>query len=161
MQNWRDYQSFMPNGMNALFEGKYFWKMPPDVQMQVGPTVLNPLPKNYLAATESYSSQVKTIELPGGGLTLQGYRGGIPFPNPQEPHRAWKILMNLWYRYSQRLLVITRVWVCAIDSSSNSSCKTLQVVGRQLSYNTESQRFPGSAVAHGALLHNMGYVPQP
>jgi len=42
MQNWRGYQSFMPEGMKALFEGKYSWKMPPDVKMQVGPTVINP-----------------------------------------------------------------------------------------------------------------------
>jgi len=45
-QNWLNYRQFMPEGMAALFEGKYFWKMPPDVQMKVGPTVLNPLPKN-------------------------------------------------------------------------------------------------------------------
>ena len=141
-QNWLNYRQFMPEGMAALFEGKYFWKMPPDVQMKVGPTVLNPLPKNYLAATESYSSQVKIIELPDGGLTLQGYRGGIPFPNPQEPHRGWKILMNLWYRYSPRLLVLTRAWACAIDSSSNSYCKTVQGVGRQLSYNTDLTASP-------------------
>ena len=87
-QNWQSYRQFMPDGMAAMFEGKYFWKMPPDVQMEVGPTMIVPLPKNYLAATEKYADQVKVIELPDGGLTLQGYRGGIAFPNPQEPHRG-------------------------------------------------------------------------
>src|SRR5215469_13581044 len=37
MQNWRHYQQYMPDGMVALFEGPYFWKMPDDVSMVVGP----------------------------------------------------------------------------------------------------------------------------
>src|ERR1700687_2587898 len=77
MDNWRNYQPFMPDGMVALFEGKYFWKMPPDVRIEVGPTVIHPLAKNYVDATDKYSSQVKLIDLPGGGLTLDGYHGGV------------------------------------------------------------------------------------
>jgi uncharacterized protein DUF1329 len=137
MQNWQNYRQFMPDGMAAMFEGKYFWKMPPDVQMQVGPTTIIPLPKNYLAATEKYAGQVRIVELSGGGLTLQGYHGGIAFPNPQEPHRGWKVLMNLWYRYAPHLLVVEHGWTCAIDSSGNSNCKTYQVVDRQLSFSTD------------------------
>jgi hypothetical protein len=138
MQNWQNYRRFMPDGMAALFEGKYFWKMPADVQMEVGPTINTPLPKNYLAATEKYAGQVKIIELPNGGFTLQDYRGGIPFPNPQEPHRGWKVLMNLWYRYTPRLLVVTHGWTCSVNSSGNSNCETYEVVDRQLSYNTDA-----------------------
>src|SRR6266446_7166376 len=52
MANWQHYRAFMPAGMAALFEGKYFWKMPPDVRIEIGPTVIHPLPKSYLAATE-------------------------------------------------------------------------------------------------------------
>jgi len=103
MQNWQNYRRFMPDGMAALFEGKYFWKMPPDVQMEVSPTIIVPLPKNYLAATEKYASQVKVIELPDGGLTLQGYRGGIAFPNPQEPHRGWKVPDRTSFRHDPLL----------------------------------------------------------
>jgi hypothetical protein len=88
MQNWQNFKQFMPDGMVALFEGKYFWKMPADVSMEIGPTVNYPLPKNYLEATEKYSSQVKIVELPDGGLTLAGYQGGIPFPNPRSRTRA-------------------------------------------------------------------------
>src|SRR5216684_3654088 len=80
-QNWQNYRQFMPDGMAAMFEGKYFWKMPADVQMKVGPTIIHPLPPSYLAATEKYSGQNKLIELPTGGLTIQGYQGGMPFPN--------------------------------------------------------------------------------
>jgi hypothetical protein len=138
MQNWQNYRQFMPEGMAALFEGKYFWKMPPDVQMEVGPTVIDPLPNNYLATTEKYADQVRTIELPDGGLTLQGYHGGIPFPNPQEPHRGWKVLANLWYRYTPELLAETHGWDCAVNSSANSSCESYEVVDRQLSYSTDA-----------------------
>ena len=56
--------------------------MPTDVQMDVGPTVVHPLPKTYMEATEKYSGQVKIVELPDGALTLSNYQGGIPFPNP-------------------------------------------------------------------------------
>ena len=98
-QNWQQYRQYMSDGMQALFEGKYFWKMPPDVQIAVGPTVENPPPRNYQAATESYANDVKLVELPDGGLTLTGYRGGTPFPNPSDPHKGWKILADVIYRY--------------------------------------------------------------
>jgi hypothetical protein len=45
-----------------------------------------------MEATEKYSGQVKLVELPDGALTLSGYQGGMPFPNPAEPHqdgRCW------------------------------------------------------------------------
>lgn len=99
MQHWENYKQFMPDGMIWLFEGKYFWKMPPDVEINVGPTVIHPLPKAYREATERYSRQVEISELPDGALSLRGYRGGQPFPNPADPHKGWKILANVWYRY--------------------------------------------------------------
>ena len=136
--NWRNYQDFMPDGMVALFQGQYYWKMPADVQMEVGPTVIHPLPKTYLDATEKYSSQVKVIELPDGGLTLQGYQGGKPFPNPSEPHKGWKILANVWYRYLPHLLVDTYGTGCYQDSFGSVNCSVDQIVYRQLSYNTDS-----------------------
>jgi hypothetical protein len=57
MQNWQRYKQYMPDGMVALFEGEYFWKMPADVSIIVGPTIIHPLPSNHLAATEKYSDQ--------------------------------------------------------------------------------------------------------
>jgi len=137
MQNWRDYQNYMPDGMAALFEGKYFWKMPSDVEIQVGPTIINPLPKNYVEATEKYASQVKLVELPNGGLTLSGYTGGAPFPNPKEPHQGWKILANLWFRYLPHLTVDTNGVVCTVDNGNSISCKAGMKVYRQLAFNTD------------------------
>src|SRR5438552_1476959 len=94
MQNWREYSEFMPDGMRALFEGKYFWKMPADVEMDVGPTVIHPLPKGYLEATEVGRSQTRVTTLPDGRRSIDGYRGGLPFPDPAETHIGWKILAD-------------------------------------------------------------------
>ncbi len=137
MQNWQAYRAFMPDGMAAFFEGRYFWKMPVDVQMTVGPTIIHPLPVSYMNATEKYSSQVRISELADGGLTLAGYSGGIPFPQPDEPHKGWKILADLWYRYTPHLTVNTKGVVCFVDSGHRVSCKAGMKVYRQLSYNTD------------------------
>src|SRR5580700_4019132 len=105
-ENWQQYRQFMSEGVQALFAGKYFWKMPADVEIGIGPTQINPPPRNFLDATEKFSGQVKLLDLPNGGLTLQNYQGGFPFPNPADPHKGWKILANLWYRYFPHASVI-------------------------------------------------------
>ncbi len=135
--NWQRYRDYMPDGMIALFEGKYFWKMPSDVEMEIGPTVINPLPKPYLEATEKFAGQVRLVELPNGGLTLSSYQGGIPFPNPAEPHRGWKVLADLWFRYLPHLTVNTNGVVCTMDSSNSVSCIAGEKVYRQLAFNTD------------------------
>ncbi|MGH7838097.1 MAG: DUF1329 domain-containing protein, partial [Candidatus Binataceae bacterium] len=136
-QNWRNYTSFMPDGMVSLFQGKYYWKMPPDARIEVGATVVRPLPKNYLAATERYSGQVAIVTLPSGGLTLKNYRGGEPFPNPAEPHKGWKILTDVWYRYFPHLTVDSYGTACGQNSYGNISCTADELVTHQLSYNTD------------------------
>jgi hypothetical protein len=137
MTDWQQYRDYMPDGMEMLFEGKYSWKMPNDVELDIGPTVIHSLPKNYLDATEKYSGQVQLVELPGGGLTLSGYQGGLPFPHPAEPHAGWKILANLWFRYLPHLSVDTNGVVCTMDSGNSISCKAGMKVYRQLTYNTD------------------------
>jgi uncharacterized protein DUF1329 len=137
MQNWQQYRQFMPDGMAALFEGKYAWKMPPDVALEVGPTVIHPLPRSYLAATEKYAAQVQLQELPDGGLSLHNYQGGAPFPNPQEPHKGWKILANLWYRYTPHLSADTYADGCLVDPRGSINCDAAEIVERQLAFNTD------------------------
>jgi hypothetical protein len=144
MANWTQYRGFMSDGMATLFEGKYFWKMPPDIRIEVAPTDLHPLPRNYLAATEKYAPEVKIVELPDGGLTLKDYMGGIPFPNPQEPHKGWKVLVNLWFRYAPYLVVDRYAPGCSIDRAGNLSCERADLVNRQLSYNTDRGLFKHS-----------------
>jgi hypothetical protein len=137
MQNWQNFRQFMPDGMIAFFESKQFWKMPDDVSMEIGPAVNYPLPANYLAATEKYASQVRIVELPDGGLTLTNYHGGIPFPDPQEPHKGWKVLANLWYRYMPRLSVDTNGYTCGVTELGGSNCITYDYVLRQFAFNTD------------------------
>jgi Protein of unknown function (DUF1329) len=142
MENWQKYQQFLPDGMVALFQGRYFWKMPSDVSMEVGPTVIHPLPRNYLAATEKYSGQVKVVELPDGGLSLANYRGGLPFPNPQEPHKGWKVLADVWFRYLPRLMVDSYGYGCGVNSMGGQNCFGYTYVTRQFAYNTDASPDP-------------------
>ncbi len=161
MQNWRTFRDFMPDGMAAFFEGRYFWKMPPDVEMPVGPTIIHPLPKSYMDATEKYSAQVKIKELPDGGLTLTGYHGGIPFPHPEEPHKGWKIMANLWFRYTPHLSVNTRGVVCFVDSGGSVSCKAGMKVYRQLSFNTDPGTPSTFSGAEGKYFTQFEMVQEP
>jgi len=42
--NWQQYKNVLPLGMQKLFEGKYFWKIPDGAELEVGPTIHNFLP---------------------------------------------------------------------------------------------------------------------
>jgi len=140
MQNWSQYRQFMPDGMVDLFAGKYFWKIPADVAMDIGPTVIHPLPKTYLDATEKYRGQTQIVELPNGGLTLANYRGGLPFPDPDEPHKGWKILANFWFRYFPHIVVNDSNnlgFMCTMNSFGNVSCVKGLWEYRQQSFNTD------------------------
>lgn len=161
MQNWQQYREYMPDGMAMLFAGKYLWKMPDDVQMDIGPTVIHALPQTYLDATEKYSGQVKVVALPDGGLTLSGYQGGLPFPSPAEPHAGWKILANLWFRYLPHLSVDTNGVVCTMDSGNRVSCKAGMKVYRQLAYNTDPGVSPTVSGASGKYFTQYESVKEP
>ena len=100
LQNWQQYKTFMPDGMQALFAGTYSWKFPADFKLMVGPTHNYPLPRAYLANTEKYSHLVDIVKFPAGGQTIAGYVAGLPFPDPAEPMKGYKILVNNWYRYT-------------------------------------------------------------
>ncbi|HLW70429.1 MAG TPA: DUF1329 domain-containing protein [Candidatus Binataceae bacterium] len=136
-QNWQQYHGFMSDGLQALFAGKYFWKISDGMQLNLGPTHINPPPRSYIDATEKYSSQVKLVELPNGGLTLENYQGGAPFPNPEDPHKGWKILADLWYRYFPNTSVIMHGGGCSIDRAADVNCTAGDIVYRQLNYNTD------------------------
>jgi hypothetical protein len=64
MQNWQQYRQSMPNGMVDLFEGKYFWRIPVDMQMEVGPTVIQPSPKGgkWIVGSRDTASRHDTHE---------------------------------------------------------------------------------------------------
>lgn len=63
----------MSAGMQALFSGKYLWKMPDSAAIEVGSTTPIPLPKAYLEDTVANSANVRLKELAGGGTLLENY----------------------------------------------------------------------------------------
>jgi Protein of unknown function (DUF1329) len=104
--NWQRYQQFMTEGMKAVFAGTYFWHMPRNVEIDVGPTRPIPAPKPYLQDTEKYSSQVTLEPLPDGGYVPKGYVAGFPFSNPLKGDAALiaeRIYWNTFYRPSARV----------------------------------------------------------
>lgn len=98
-KNWQQYKEYMTPGLQYLWAGTYTWKLGPNVQFVIGPTQHYPEPPTFQKYTEEYSSRVKIQTLPDGRHILLGYVSGLPFPNPQEPMKGWKILANDWYAY--------------------------------------------------------------
>lgn len=140
MANWQQYKQFMPLGMAKLFEGVYSLKMPADVEIDVGPTHLGSRLKSFEEATEKYSGQVGVEQLPNGHYLLKNFHGGIPFPNPTEPYKGWKILANVYFAYVPALYVNTpnnygTVW--ALDKYGDIAPSSLDVVYRWSAYNTD------------------------
>jgi len=140
MANWQQYKQFLPVSMIALFQGTYQLKMPADVEINIGPTEHGLLPKTYLAATEQYGSQTRLVRLPNGHYDVQNYRGGIPFPNPQEPDAGTKLLANNFFAYVPALYLngsdnVGTLWFQ--DRYNNIVAQTLDVVYRQSGWNTD------------------------
>ena len=103
--NWQGYASFMPAGMQAIFAGDHFWRMPPDVQIEIGPTIPIALPHRYLDDTASYAKQVTLTQVADGGYVPAGYVAGIPFPQPdKDPLLApYEIFYDAYYHYAPRV----------------------------------------------------------
>src|SRR5579885_645926 len=99
--NWKQYQNFLPVGIQALYSGNYGFKIGdgPDFAINVGPTIATPLPKQVQANAEKYGHQARLVKLPSGGYGIEGYVAGIPFANPTEPELGTKIMFDLWYDF--------------------------------------------------------------
>jgi Protein of unknown function (DUF1329) len=153
MANWQQYQQFMPLGMIKLFEGRYGWKMPSDVQITVGPShVGGNLPATWVAATEKYGSQTQVELLPNGHYEMRNYNGGTPFPNPQEPYKGWKILANAFYAFVPTLYVnspsnYATVW--AVDRFGNIAPSSVDLVYRWSAFITDPGFPPSESYAPG------------
>jgi hypothetical protein len=139
--NWLKYQRYMPFGMVDLFEGSHFWKMPRDIEIDVGPTIPYSLPEGYEEATRKYSDGVRVVHLSNGHNDIENYRGGVPFPNPQEPDKGYKFLADLWFAYIPHMVAGTArnpLSTCSQTSSGFVSCTRFSYIFRQLAYNTDS-----------------------
>jgi hypothetical protein len=104
MQNWQKYKNFMPVGLQQLWAGKFFWKLPPNAEIDVGPSHSIPLPKKYQQDTEKYSGQVKLVPNHDGGFVLENYVAGVPFPDPKGPEVGIQILYDEYYAYIPYLI---------------------------------------------------------
>src|SRR5712691_2397348 len=56
-QNWQQYKEFMPPGMQQMFAGSLYWKIPPDARITIDPPRPTPVSKYYLQATEQFGNQ--------------------------------------------------------------------------------------------------------
>jgi hypothetical protein len=141
-RNWRQYAQYMPVGMSELFEGHYFRRMPPDIQIVIGPTIREKMPAGYNEATERYSGNVEIVHLPDGHNEIRNYVGGEPFPDPGEPDKGYKLLVDLWFAYVPHLLVGTYenpLSICTETEHGYVSCVRLSYVFRQVAYNTDGE----------------------
>jgi hypothetical protein len=164
MANWQQYKQFLPLGMQKLFEGVYSWKMPSDVEMDVGPTIHDFLPTSWLSATEKYGSQTSVEVLPNGHYVLHNYHGGTPFPNPQEPNKGWKILANVFFAYQPAMYVNTPddpglVW--AVDRFGNNNETVEDVVYRWSGYATDPNFQQQADYAPGTWYTEWAEIEQP
>jgi hypothetical protein len=141
MQNWRQYRRFMPDGMIALFEGNLAFKMPNDVEIDVGPDIHIRPPSTFTEATEKYGGQVRVVHLPNGHNDIANYVAGEPFPDPHGPDKGYEILADLWYAYGPHLSVGMpgygpwNLWL--LDRFGNYSGAKWAFVYRQLAFNTD------------------------
>src|SRR5208337_2763561 len=71
--NWKTYQNFLPVGIQALFSGKYGFKIGDgdEFAMVVGPTIDTPLPKEVQTNAEKYGHQAQLTKLPNGGYGIR------------------------------------------------------------------------------------------
>src|SRR5258705_5433811 len=81
--------------------------------------------EDALRSSEEYSPTTKLVELPESGLTISGYQGGIPFPNPAEPIAHGKSLRTsgtATCRISSSIRPIIRAlnFNCTLDGFGNA-----------------------------------------
>jgi hypothetical protein len=102
-QNWKQYQNFLPVGLQELYAGTFGWKAgtTADTSITVGPYHEYTWFKRWNEDTEKYSNDVKLVKLPSGGISISGYYAGTPFPeiDPNDPDAGAKAYLNAWFGY--------------------------------------------------------------
>jgi len=68
-QNWQQYKQFMPDGMVALFEGNYFWKMPADLEMESVPALPIRYPPDTRRRRRSTETRPRLWSFPMAAMT--------------------------------------------------------------------------------------------
>ncbi|MGH8012553.1 MAG: DUF1329 domain-containing protein [Candidatus Binataceae bacterium] len=142
--NWRQYKAEMSYGLQTLYSGKYFWKIPTDSAINVGPTMILSQPKTYLEATEKYGSQTSIGVTPSGHRYIRNYQGGMPFPDAfsgkKDPQKGYKILADDYLSWVPDLYAqpFGHPGVsCTQDRFGNIACTTLVWIYTQVGWNTD------------------------
>ena len=143
-QNWQNYKKEMPFGLMTLFDGRYFWKIPADAQIQVGPTIVLPQPKPYLDASEKYGAQTSIGTTGAGHHYVKNYVGGMPFPDAftskNDPGKGYKILADDYLSWVPNLYAqpLDHPGVsCTQDRFNNIACTTIAWIYTQVGWNTD------------------------
>jgi Protein of unknown function (DUF1329) len=138
--NWQDFKRFMPPAMQTLFAGDDYWRLPNDLEIDVGPAIPVPLPRRYLADTVTFGKQVKLEKSPQGRYVLEGYVAGMPFPSATSDLRLepYELFYNTYYHYGPRLQRSINC-VYAADSYGNFTLGSVDdVIYSQLMYLSDS-----------------------
>jgi hypothetical protein len=89
----------MPPRMVALFRGGHFWKMPQDVEVNVGRWSVIRFRAFTSMRREKQQPGTEGVHLPDGNYDISNYAGGERFSTPQEPDKGYKLLTDLWFDY--------------------------------------------------------------
>ncbi len=143
--DWQQYKEEMPYGLQTLFSGKYFWKIPPDAQIPIGKTVILSQPRPYVEAGEKYGAQTAIGVTSAGHRYLKNYQGGIPFPSAftptnNDPQKGYKILADdylSWVPDHYAQPFDHPGISCTQDRFANMNCTTLVWIYTQVGWNTD------------------------
>jgi len=164
--NWTQYKQFFSDGEIGLWEGKWFWKMPDDVRIEVGPTRIYPLTTPFVEATERYGDQTRLVKSPDGRWQVKNYVAGMPFAVPSEPNMGLKILTNIYYRIQPHLIAGfkdsgTPLSICNMDRFNDILCWKVDYDVRQMAYNWEPNVQRVENDSGGAWLGEWFQIEQP
>ena len=143
--NWQQYKDCFSDGVQAFWSGTYFWKMPDDVSIHVGPQHTWTLPKPYIEATEKYGGQTRLVKQSDGRYKLENYVAGVPFPNPSGPEKGNEIMANDTYKMQGYMVGVfvdlkNNGAFYTKDRFGNYSPEIVDALYRQLAYNWETDQ---------------------
>lgn len=164
LSNWQQYRQFMPVGMQAMFGGRYPYKIGPEAAfaMEVGATIPIPLPRKMVLNTEKYSAQVQLKELTSGGYGTSGYVAGTPFPSVSltDLMAGYKVIYNNRYRFLTWVAMFKSLNY-AVDRYQNVYFTLVQSDEWRLSHLSDGDMPTFPSFWNGYLLSSRFFVMEP
>jgi hypothetical protein len=166
--NWQSFRDCFSDGVQLLWQGTNFWKMPDDAEVHVGPQHSWTLPKPFVEATEKYGGQTRLVKQSDGRYKLQNYIAGFPFAHPSGPDKGTEIAANITYRMQGYLMLFNvdlgnTGKAYSKDHFGNYAATQADANYRQLAYNWETdQGIPRvEPLANGAWFSEWVMVEKP